>query len=147
MKRTVIHVLAAVAMAVLLTSGAVLARSIDCTGGPCIGTRQGDTFVGTSGTDQIAGRGGKDVILGDPRSAAAGDDTLLGGSRGDKITDKGDGGTNKGIDHIFGGKGGDVIDVREGDDSIDAVDCGPGADTVFADPSDDLTDCEIVNPN
>jgi Ca2+-binding RTX toxin-like protein len=132
--------------ALLLTGGTVLAKSIECTGGPCIGTKRGDSIFGVAGTDQIDGRGGGDDIFGDPRSGSAGNDTIHGGGGGDKITDSGDAGSNEDIDHIFAEKGDDVINVREGDDSVDVVHCGGGRDSIFADPSDELTSCEIVNP-
>ncbi len=53
---------------------------------------------------------------------------------------------------MFGNQGRDVLAGGEGDDRISAVDgavdriaCGPGRDTVLADPGDDLArDCEAI---
>jgi Ca2+-binding RTX toxin-like protein len=74
---------------------------------------------------------------------SAGDDTLGGSREGDTI----DGGA--GDDMISGGGGGDCLSGEEGDDVIDARDggadevaCGPGDDTVLADPQDVVSGCE-----
>jgi hypothetical protein len=48
-----------------------------------------------------------------------------------------------GADLVRGGDGDDTISVRDG--VADAVDCGPGTDTVTADRSDVLTGCETVS--
>jgi hypothetical protein len=130
-------------VALLLTGGTVLAKSIECTGGPCNGTKKADHLIGTEGDDEINGRGGGDVIIGDPVDGA-GDDLLRGGGGNDTISDP-FAGTD--VDTAFGGKGNDLVNVRERDTSVDIVDCGPGTDTVVADPSDEITNCEIVNPN
>jgi len=47
-----------------------------------------------------------------------------------------------GADRFFGGYGNDVIDSRDG--LREHVYCGPGTDTVKADPRDVVTDCEHV---
>src|SRR5215208_2502301 len=104
-----------VAMALLLVSGVVLARIIDCTGGLCTGTRKADNIVGTTGDDEINGRRGFDTLIGDPS-----------GGGEDDITDNFPGND---VDTIFGGNGNDTINVREGaafSDTPDVVDCGPG---------------------
>ena len=58
-----------------------------------------------------------------------------------------------GKDVLWGGPGftDDVLVGSGGDDVIhaagwwrDVVDCGPGVDTVYADATDELTDCEVV---
>ena len=139
MKRNLI--LALVVVTALLAGGTALAKDIVCKGGPCVGTNRADSIsVSSSGPDQIVGRRGDDKI-----SPGTGDDEVRGGGGADIIRDN----TNDGdVDTIFGGKGNDFIDVREfrPNDEPDVVDCGPGEDTVFADPSDELTSCEIVNP-
>ena len=139
MNRTTMVALLVVAVALLLGSGVVLARSITCTGGVCLGTKKADVMTGSVGTDQIKGRGGADSIDG-----GNGNDTIDGGGN-DTIVDIG---IVPDVDHITGGKGDDIIDVREGDptDTPDQVDCGPGTDTVFVDATDTRLNCEILNP-
>ena len=141
MNRTTIGALLMVAMALLLAGGVVLAKNITCTGGPCVGTKKADIMIGSPGTDQIKGRGGADGING-----FNGDDTIDGGGGNDSIGDQL--GTVPDVDHITGGKGNDVINVREQDpsDEPDFVDCGPGTDTVFVDANDTRLNCEILNP-
>jgi Ca2+-binding RTX toxin-like protein len=141
MKRNVILALI-VMTALLLAGGAVLAKSITCTGGPCNGTKRADTIIGSVVADTINARGGNDTIDGD-----LGNDTISGGGGGDTIIDNLD--TVPDIDTINGGKGNDIIDVREGDtaDTPDKVECGPGTDTVFFDANDTRLNCEIFNPN
>src|SRR5215213_9650108 len=135
-----------VAMALLLVSGVVLARIIDCTGGLCTGTRRADNIVGTTGDDEINGRRGNDTLIGDP-IGGEGDDLMFGGAGDDDITDNFPGND---VDTIFGGNGNDTINVREGaafSDHPDVVDCGPGDhDVIIADPTDQRTGCEILNP-
>ena len=53
---------------------------------------------------------------------------------------------------LFGGPGKDTIDAHAGNDTIyardktrDIVRCGPGRDTVTADKTDKLTNCEKVS--
>ena len=141
MNRKTIATLAVVVVALLLASGVVLARSITCPGGVCLGTKRADTITGTVGTDEINGRGGGDTIDG-----GNGSDTIAGGGGNDTITDIG---VVPDIDRVSGGKGNDIIDVREGDpgDAPDQVDCGPGTDTIFFDATDTRANCEIFNPN
>ena len=145
-------ILALLTATLLLTSGVVLAKSIDCTGGPCVGTQKPDQLIGTEGDDEIVGRGGKDIIIGDP-AEGWGDDLIRGGDGDDSITDNFAG---EDVDTIFAGKGDDVINVRErraGDFGADVIDCGPGKDTVIIDvavfeASDTISsNCEIVNPS
>jgi Ca2+-binding RTX toxin-like protein len=158
MKRNVILALV-VMTALLLAGGAVLAKSITCTGGECLGTRGADTIAGSPGNDQIRGGAGRDVIDGnigdDVIRGEGGNDTINGGNGNDTI--KGGRGADTlldndpnvpDIDIINGGDGNDTIDVREGDpnDAQDKVDCGPGTDTVFIDSTDLRANCEIFNP-
>jgi Ca2+-binding RTX toxin-like protein len=152
MNRTTIVALAVVAVALLLASGVVVAKNITCTGGLCTGTKKADRLIGTEGDDEINGRGGGDVIIGDPVDGE-GDDTLNGGGGNDLLSDPFDG---IDVDTMFGGKGNDVINVRErlsGVGGADVIDCGPGEDTVVVDvnagnSSDQIAaNCEIINPN
>jgi Ca2+-binding RTX toxin-like protein len=140
MNRTTVAALLVVAIALLLASGVVLARSITCTGGPCNGTKRADQITGSVVADTINGRAGGDTIDG-----GNGNDTINGSGGNDTIIDVGN---VPDIDTITGGKGNDVIDVREGalNDAQDKVDCGPGTDTVFFDATDLRTNCEIFNP-
>jgi len=97
------------------------------------GTAKADTLIGTARNDVLRGLGGNDRLDG-----RAGRDTLYGGSGNDRLT----GGPD--ADTIFGGSGRDRVYVRGG--GRDAVDCGPGYDTVFADQKDAaLPRCEIVH--
>jgi hypothetical protein len=138
--------LAVLAVAALLLAGeTALAKDLFCLGGKCVGTERADQIFGTDGMDKIAGRDGGDIIFDDLFLAA--DDVVHGGAGPDVIRD--DGGPD--VDTIFGGKGDDAITVRESfgttvDTTIDVVDCGPGEDTVFFDPTDNVKDCEILNP-
>ncbi len=77
-------------------------------------------------------------ILGSDRA-----DVLTGSRAGDAIAG------GPGNDTIVGGPGEDCLDGEAGDDRIDArdgqadrVDCGPGDDTVLADPRDVTVGCE-----
>jgi PKD repeat protein len=87
-----------------------------------VGTAKGETLRGTRFADRLDGRGGTDRIFG-----YAGKDILTGG---------------KGRDVILAGLGNDTVDVRDGE--VDTVDCGAGTDTVVADKTDKLTNCEKV---
>jgi hypothetical protein len=70
-------------------------------------------------------------------------DTLSGSREGDAI-DGGDGDDvirgGGGEDCLSGEQGDDIIDARDG--GADKVECGPGIDTVLADPQDVVSDCE-----
>ena len=106
---------------------------------------------------RILGMGGNDVLTasdanGDVVDGGSGDDTLNGGMGDDTIVG------GPGSDTIAGdrparcnelhcdftsGWGDDTIDVRDG--AVDHVQCGPGTDTVTADPIDLVADdCEHV---
>jgi Ca2+-binding RTX toxin-like protein len=147
MTRNVILALIVVT-ALLLAGGVVLAKNFSCatpTDNPCVGTKKGDSIIGTAADDEINGRGGNDTIAGDP-FISSGDDLIRGGGGNDRISDPFLGND---VDTIFGGKGDDTINVQEGaafSDSPDVVDCGPGTDTVFVDPTDTRLNCEILNP-
>src|SRR5829696_4064552 len=92
--------------ALLLAGGVVLAKTIECGGGPCVGTKRADTMTASSPADQINGRGGNDLI-----DSSLGDDEVRGGGGDDTIIDNI---PLSDVDTIFGGKGNDEIDVREG---------------------------------
>jgi Ca2+-binding RTX toxin-like protein len=149
MNRPTMLALLMVAVALLLASGVVLARDFSCgpaTDGPCVGTKKNDRITGTTGDDEINARSGRDSIVGDPFDGD-GDDVMRGGDGDDSITDNP---PANDVDTIFGGKGDDTINVREGasfSDSPDFVDCGPGDnDVAIVDPGDTRLNCEIVNP-
>jgi hypothetical protein len=79
--------LAALAAALVLASGAALAVSKVCPSGttqanPCSGTTNNDLLVGTSGPDYIVGLAGNDKI-----SGGTGDDTTNGGGGSDTYSD------------------------------------------------------------
>jgi Ca2+-binding RTX toxin-like protein len=86
----------------------------------CLGTREADTLTaGDDNSHNIAGMEGNDIITG--------------------------GGFH---DNIYGDEGNDSIDVQDGDQFEDVVNCGPGKkDTVFFDEGfDTVTGCEKKNP-
>lgn len=129
---------------------------------PCATTRRGsdqaDVLRGTSGSELLLGLGGKDRLYGlggnDCLRGGAGDDLLDGGAGNDTLTG-GDGRDHlvggAGHDAISGGAGRDTVSAGSGNDTInaaddvaEAVDCGPGRDTVRADTHDRLKHCERV---
>jgi len=117
-------------------------------------------LYGNEGNDQITGGDRDDDIFGGP-----GDDVLAGGKHGDTLSgqtgdDKMDGGLggdglygNLGADDIMGGDGDDsiyhngVLDPENPDGSKDNVNCGPGNDRVWINPSegDKAVNCETIN--
>ena len=89
------------------------------------------TITGNLGADAVTTAGGADFLSGDQ-----GNDVLSG---------------RAGDDNLNGGDGADTVDAGDGNDTImsadgvaDRVACGPGVDTVSADESDHLSDCENV---
>jgi RTX calcium-binding nonapeptide repeat (4 copies) len=129
---------------------------------PCATTSRGsgraDALRGTSGSERLVGLGGKDKLYGlggdDCLRGGAGDDLLDGGAGNDTLTG------SDGRDHLVGGTGGDTISggarrdtvsagagndtINAADDVAEAIDCGPGMDTVRADRRDRLKHCEKV---
>ena len=100
-----------------------------------------DILHGGPGDDELHGRNGSDVMLGnegnDRLYGERGEDTIDGGPGDDTIQG------NLDDDTIQGGEGDDRIQVVGG--GFDRVACGPGADTVYADVTDEVaSDCEIV---
>jgi Ca2+-binding RTX toxin-like protein len=102
--------------------------AIDVTGGP-----GGDDMKSTRDAAAVF-RGGPNL---DSLSGGDGGDTLIGGEGGDEL----DGGA--GADTIFAGDANvDGSPVTESPMERDIIDCGPGEDTVYADPTDTLDGCE-----
>ncbi|HEX5923343.1 MAG TPA: hypothetical protein VFY45_05895 [Baekduia sp.] len=129
---------------------------------PCTTTHRGtdraDVLPGTSGSERLLGLGGKDKLYGlggnDCLRGGGGDDLLDGGAGNDTLTG-GDGrdhlAGSAGHDTISGGAGRDTVSAGSGNDTINAaddvaetIDCGPGKDTVRADPRDRLKHCEKI---
>jgi len=123
-----------------------------------VGTAGNDVVPGTPAADRISTLGGNDVVDG-----AGGDDCILGGDgndvlRGGAGADEIQGGAGAdvidggaGNDIITGGPGRDTIAAGDGNDTVnvadgevDVVDCGAGVDTVVADRTDVLRNCENV---
>ena len=137
MRRTGL-VLAIMALALLLASGAALAGVFN-------GDDGNNRLVGTDGRDRMSGGGGDDLMRGlDGRDRMGGGDGLdtMYGSRGEDVLNGLDG-----EDTIYGGPGNDYISSI-GDNSVDQVDCGGGTDTVDRslvlgpDKADVFVDCE-----
>jgi hypothetical protein len=117
MRRTVTLAGLCMALLVVMSAGAALARTINGDDGNniLIGTDRSDVIRGFGGDDVIRGRGGNDVLIG-----GLGDDTLV------------------------GGRGNDTIDAVDGSGG-DFVVCGSGFDKVRADVGDIVsTNCEDV---
>jgi Ca2+-binding RTX toxin-like protein len=117
--RRAILLLMLVAAVLALTGGAVLAVDKTCFGSDCVGTRGADKITSSSnGPNNIAGMEGNDIIT-------------------------------SGVFHdgIYGDEGNDTIDVQEGDEFPDMVNCVPGTkDKVFFDEGfDTVTGCEKKN--
>jgi hypothetical protein len=96
-----------------------------------VGTSKGEYLAGGGHDDWIEGMGGNDTLLG-----GAGDDRIDGGTGADVIT----GGA--GADKLNGGDGSDTIFADDGERDI--IDCGAGNDRAVVDPSDKVTNCEMV---
>src|SRR4051812_40192067 len=96
-------------------------------------TEADDQVRGTRGNDRVNGGAGNDLLLGE-----TGNDALVGGPGDDALFD------NQGRDTLNGGPGNDRFSAA--DRNRDKVRCGAGADTVVADPGDDVArDCERVH--
>jgi Ca2+-binding RTX toxin-like protein len=128
-------------------------------------TAADEAFILKAGNDDVqanaaTGRGAGDDCLigdeGDDRTLRGGDDNdlILAGPGNDRASGGGDedqlnGGD--GNDQLFPEDGRDVVNAGDGDDLIsaargdsDIIRCGEGLDTVTADPTDELHDCELV---
>ncbi|AHY46144.1 Hemolysin-type calcium-binding repeat (2 copies) [Rubrobacter radiotolerans] len=112
-------------LASLVSGGALSAAPSASTGAVPkfqTGTNGPDRLLGTRGADDLFGRGGADRIFGN-----GGPDQITGGA---------------GRDVLSGGAGNDHIHADDGEP--DAVFCGPGRDTYFADARDRVApDCEV----
>jgi hypothetical protein len=120
-----VAVLAAVTVVVLLAGGLAYAAvtTTTCDTPTCEGDNQPNNLIGT----QI-------------------DNTIYGYGRADTITDI----ARIDKDVIYAGRGGDVINVKEGTDNphdADYVRCSFGYDTVYYDRGvDAVVGCELKNP-
>jgi len=121
-----------------------------------VGDAGADLLRGDHGSDALEGGAGADSLLGQKHSdvlrGGAGDDWLDGGENGDRL----DGGAGRDVlvggaggdrlvdtaggARVEGGGGHDVISVRNR--RRDVVRCGAGRDSVVADRTDRLVDCE-----
>ncbi len=122
LRRRLSVVLAAIPLALLLTSGVALAVTKIGTNGP-------DTLWGTNADDNLLGKGGNDILY-----ALAGDDNLLGGPGKDWVF----GGNNRvpkgGEKNLKGGLGNDGVVGGIGSDITLG---GPGNDFVLGDYGND----------
>ncbi len=84
-----------------------------------------DRLGGEAGPDRLFGEAGDDVLQGDRRWGPGSDDTLVGGA---------------GEDAMNGQGGDDLFKARDG--FVDWIVCGDGDDTVRADASDRLKQCD-----
>lgn len=87
------------------------------------GGEQADVIIGGDGDDFLPHSGGDDRMEGGP-----GADSVEGGAGNDRL----DGGP--GVDQVIGGDGNDHLNIRDGEPFDHTVSCGPGTDTVLADP-------------
>jgi Ca2+-binding RTX toxin-like protein len=123
MKRTMMLVVGAMAVALVMASGVAWAATVQCQSrfqGVCLGTPDPDALRGTSerdfiralaGADLVRGMGGTDGIMG-----GRGEDTVHGGAGSDPFLWGGESGpqgegpfTDASDDHVYGGAGGDHI--------------------------------------
>jgi Ca2+-binding RTX toxin-like protein len=120
-----------------------------------------DTLAGGAGDDKLSAGKGADVVhggdgndllrdddgvtpAGDLLDGGAGYDTLGGGPGRDQIAGDRQARCNELHCDFMDGFGNDTIDARDGEP--DSVQCGPGTDTVHADPQDLVADdCEHVD--
>jgi Ca2+-binding RTX toxin-like protein len=122
--RRVVCVLAAMALALLLASGAALALTKIGTNGP-------DTLRGTNGNDNLLGKGANDRLF-----ALNGRDTLLGGPGKDWV-DTHRTGARRGHKNLFGGPGNDIViggwdsDNVVGEEGNDLLFDGPDRDVAL----------------
>jgi Ca2+-binding RTX toxin-like protein len=122
--RRVMCVLAAMALALLLASGAALALTKIGTNGP-------DTLRGTNGNDNLLGKGGNDRLF-----ALNGRDTLLGGPGKDWV-DTHPKEARRGHKNLFGGPGNDIViggwdsDNVVGEEGNDLLFDGPDRDVAL----------------
>ncbi len=151
MRRAVL-VLAAIALAMVVGSGAALAATIRCDGGHCSGTNRPDSIFGTDKRDAIFAKDGGDFVSGrggaDNLNGQAGDDEVLGGwgddwVKGGRHDDVVAGGL--GNDRITGGSGDNLILARDG--MRDLIVCGDNSrNKIFYDPRlDRFSNCVFIH--
>jgi Ca2+-binding RTX toxin-like protein len=139
MTRRLVMLAATGALMVALAAPAALAQT---------GTGESETIYGSYGTDRIFGGGGDDLLVGE-----AGPDRVEGGPGNDYLV--ADYGywqaapyAPASADLLRGGDGDDLIDSADLAGSPDTVECGPGADLVYADVEDYVNftadDCEFA---
>ena len=88
---------------------------------------------------------GDNVVNAEEITGGSGNDTIVAGSNGSRLHGGPGNDTLKGSpqeDRIEGDEGDDTIDSRDG--VYDSIDCGPGTDTLLADPGDSATNCEVA---
>ena len=139
------------ALALFVASGVALAKTINCNGGLCFGTKNPDSIFGTNrhdtvfaraGGDFVSGRGGADDLNGeygnDRIFGGWGDDWVKGGRHDDMV--KGD----LGNDRLTGGSGDNVI--RAGDGMRDLIVCGDNSwNLIYFDPRlDRFSNCVFL---
>ncbi|WP_028064488.1 calcium-binding protein [Solirubrobacter soli] len=109
--------------------------------------RTAPVTVRLNGTAVSGEAGENDTIGADVEGAigGSGNDVLVANPLGNRLSGGG------GNDTITGGAGEDTLNGNEGDDTIDArdgrfdaIDCGPGNDTVLADIGDSAANCEVA---
>ena len=136
--RAGILLFAAMAVALLLGSGAALAALVE-------GNNGDNTLRGTNQADTIHAYGGEDIVWAlkgrDEVHGGYGADTLYGNRYADTIFG------GYGTDRLYGGYGDDHLISRDlnssGIGQRDVLDCGPGHDTFAADYEDRVLDnCE-----
>lgn len=110
-------------------TGGATVSVLDC---DVVGTDGPDRLVGTPRRDTICGLPGGDVI-----AAGRGDDKIDAGAGADTIR------PGPGRDVVYGGEGRERVYSRDG--QRDVIDCGRFRDTVYADRTDKLVDCERVS--
>jgi Ca2+-binding RTX toxin-like protein len=152
--RRVGMLLAAMALALVLTSGVAWAVNEVGTNGPDTlrGTNRADNLLGLGGNDALFGLGGRDNLVGGP-----GKDWVLGGNErrpqgGDKnlLGEAGNDGVlgGRGSDNMVGGSGNDLLDGFRGSDRmvgdrgndllIDGPEREASKDTLLGGPGNDL---------
>jgi Ca2+-binding RTX toxin-like protein len=124
-----------------------------------------DTFMPGDGADTVSyegrsapvtitldgiaddGEAGEGDNVGTPESATggAGNDRIVGNDLGGYLYGRSGNDTivaGRGEDRVQGDEGDDTIDTRDG--RYDSIDCGAGNDTLYADPGDSATNCEVA---
>src|SRR3712207_2885025 len=86
------------ALALLVASGVALAKTINCNGGLCFGTKKPDSIFGTNRHDTVFARAGGDFV-----SGAGGADDLNGEYGNDKVLG------GRGDDWVKGGRHDDMV--------------------------------------